>query len=174
MFWNKKRKKGSYDFDNDDRSLSDLRKKIKKTELKILAAKLRKMNKEADAVYDDGHKSPAREMLKQVRDLDMLREYMTPEQEEAGGGIEESILKMILEQKKQESKIPDDIQNATKGRQEPPDLLSLAEANLPKAVKLGVRSGVISKEKFKDEARKFADAQADALYKRLKAGKTKK
>lgn len=193
-FKEKKSSRSGYEFDDDDRAYAKEQKKyrmeMRKMDLRLKRQQLRNMQTQAELGIEKSQSGGAGEILKQIKELDALRDYLTPEQqevvEEGGSGAEALLLQGVLEALKSRNNQPDTeeaLKTALKQAKEPrksgvtskiTDETDAIIEKIPPALRKAIASGKVPKKLAQIQARKIADDQFEKVWKRLNSRKPKK
>lgn len=178
-------KRERHKFDNQDREHAELMKAAKKEmqriEIENLRSEIRALRK--GAMRGRPQASKASSLLKDFQDLDALRDYLSPEQEQQAdemGGLMPLILSLIQGQQgaKGVPETPTALQEALKQqakgqkkggtkKKSPSDTTSLVLDRLPLPIRSGIASGKIPKSAARAYGHKLADREIDKIYKIL-------
>ena len=185
MFWSRKKKKPNYDFDDDDRTLAAVRQERKKIEVIAERERIRRL-KQSIKNRPEESQSEAGKMLRHFQEMDQLREYLTPEQQEAipddQDGAEKFVMEMIMQNLASKKSIPQDqdtlreqLASSESSRSSgKKDEIDLIIDKIPKQVQDQVRKGRIPKKIFDSMAQKQAKDVSEKVWKRLNSTKPKK
>ena len=182
MFGFRKKDKLRHEFDEQDREHAQLMREAKREMQRIEIENLRREVKHLRDGERRGrpHKTGASSLLKQFQDLDELRDYLSPEQEQQAdqmGGLMPFVL-TLLQQQNRTNKVPETqsaLQEALKqqgkrrkkgdiSKNISPDTTSLVLERLPPTISSGIASGKIPKAIARSYGHKLADQEIDKIY----------
>lgn len=177
----KKKQTPKHQFDDLDREKAAMKNRLRKLELRILAAKARKLEKEANGVYDEPHGSKAGTLLRELRDLDKLREHLTPQQDLPAAEGDDPILKALLPYMLAQgmSKAPETqeevVQQLDRSNKKAArlDQIDVIISQMPEDLKKQIRSGKVPKPLAKAATKKAVDSSFEKVWQRLRTGQKK-
>ena len=173
------KKKKKYDFDDDDReaavAMRALKKEQRRIEIENMRAEIKQLRRRAPG--ERTRQDSPGSLLRKFQELDELRDYLTPQQQEevAKGGIE-AWLPILMQMQQVQSgaqgvaQTPEELKSALKTqgkRQKNADSTQLIISKIPPALRSQIEKGRIPKTVAQKYARDLADKEFEKVWKRL-------